>query len=233
MQSHIVKIVLLLLLQSIPTGWRFDTTGAPPGIVRTAKGTAQNSTGTTVTLSSITLTGGASLMVGAITHQSRTFASVTWGAASLVSDVDIAGATNRVAIWSTHNVTAGTNDIVVTISGAGAKGLTATQWTGLTTSSTLDKTASDSGSGTAPDSGSTATTAQDSEALVGAIGINSGSTSGTWQDSFTAGQEVVAGGFWTLKEGYKIDTAAGTRRAATTGETSANWVASIATYRGL
>lgn len=102
----------------------------------------------------------------------------------------------------------------------------------------FDKSSTGTGSGTNPKSGTTATTSQADEILIGSIGTEgpSGDDVGTWQQSFTAGVRVGtsgggAAGNVTISEGYRIVSSASTYEAEKTGITDRDWSAAIATYK--
>ncbi len=140
-------------------------------------------------------------------------------------------------VCSAHNVSAiGTSDTITLTFSSGTYGVSATvhEFSGLAAVATLDQVASNNGSSATPSSGSTATTTQAEELLVGAIGV-----SGPPTDSFTPGSGYTAlssvgfTGVWngTIRPEYRIVSATGSYQADGTLGTSSGWAAGIATYK--
>jgi len=186
-------------------------------ITRTAKGTATDKTsGNTVTISSIAITQGRSLIVGTA-FNGRAVSGVTWGGFDLTADLT----TTNAAIYSLHNCPGTTSNIVLTYSGTGnsAKAAFALEVAGI--AGKKDKTASAAGTSQTPSSGATATTSFGDEFVLGLVGTQgpSGDSAGTWQNSFTAGQRTgttgnPAGGNSTVNEGFIVVTGALATRTA-------------------
>lgn len=208
-------------------------------IVRTAKGTAavweEFDPTPAASISSVTLATGSSIIVRAIARVGTGDISCTWNGLALTRDLQVDDGNIRVAIFSKHNVTGATGNVVATVSSPDLESglvITAEQVTGLAASSTLDKTANASGISGSPSSGDTATTAQADEYLAGAIGrLAASAGGGSWSGSFTQGQGASDGVLLDLEEGYRIVAATGAYAAAKTGVTSSGWVAAIATYK--
>jgi len=140
-------------------------------------------------------------------------------------------------VCSAHNVSAlGTSDMITLTFSSGTYGVAATvhEFSGLAAVATIDQAASNNGSSATPSSGSTATTTQADELLVGAIGV-----SGPPTDSFTPGSgytvlsSIGFTGVWngTIRPEYQIVSATGSYQADGTLGTSSGWAAGIATYK--
>lgn len=198
-------------------------------ITRTAKG-AQYATGSTNTISNVTLNTGDTLIVGVDCH-SQTVTSVKWNNITMTRNVGPVGAgANQLSIYSLPNVTGATGNIVATYNNSDNNVISAAAVSGLA-SSPFDKSATATGSGTNPSAGPTATTSQASEILVGfAESGDGGVMGGTWNNSFTEGQ-AANGNQVTYDDGYNIVSSTGTYTASKTGITSAGWTAAIATYK--
>lgn len=147
-----------------------------------------------------------------------------------------AGADN-VYIAYTNNSTAATcgTGHVITANSAGSSFITisAAAYSGLATSGVLDKQHSASGTGTALDSGSTTTTAQANELLIGGGTVAAGSTvtwtAGTGYTIRSSVTNAAVGGVSYLEE--KIVSATGTYNATATSSVSGGWDAAIATFK--
>jgi Concanavalin A-like lectin/glucanases superfamily len=208
---------------------------------RTAKGTG-SATATSITISSVTLNPGDTLLVGTHWHSTAT-TGVTWNGTALHHDIgpvtEGSGGTSYADIWSLYTAAGGTGNIVASTSASHGGAVVASAVSGLSSASApagaLDKTVSASGSGTSISSGSTATTSQASEFLYGVIGGDDGSTlapPGVWSNSFTNGQGAIGGGGnGEISEGYNTVSSTGTYAAAMTGTVSQNLAALIATYK--
>lgn len=201
-------------------------------ITRTAKGTAASNGafgGTTVTLSSVAMTTGDTIVVCTAMANGAEFSTVKWNGTDLTKIV--------AGIWYLANVTGATGNVVANRSVGNFIGgaITALSLSGVT-SSPLDQSATATGTSTSPSSGATATTAQANEILIGSIGHNSGTPTnpqpGSWSNSFTAGQFSENAGTTTcVEDGYLLVSATGAYTAAKTGDDNLAWVASIATFK--
>lgn len=207
-------------------------------ITRTAKGTATSKTAGNLTLSNVSVTAGATLVV-CWNCDTTIIPTISYDGVNLTDAISTTygiGGILSAGIAYLSNVTGGTGDLVMGTSTT-AKAMAAIQLDSLA-ASPLDKTVSDGGNSTTPSSGATATTAQADEILIGAIGTNgpSGDAAGSWSNSFTAGQrDGTTGGAAltnvTISEGYRIVTATGAYTAAKTSITSRRWAALIATFK--
>lgn len=212
-------------------------------ITRTAKGTAQSkANGSSLTLSSVAIAAGASIVVF-VAHDPISITSVTWNSIGLTKDVEATNGSNvQGSIWSLHNASSATGNVVVTFSGnIDAKVLTAIQLSGIKNPLSLDVFTSATGTGTAPSSGATGTLANSAEFAVGAIGFETTSVSiGTWQNSFTDGQNIatsggtddtnIRGNDGYFHAGDLTNSTAGLT-ASKTGAASLDWAALIAVYQ--
>ena len=95
----------------------------------------------------------------------------------------------RVVIFSAHNIVALTNGNTITCThpSAAARAMSANEFSGLATSATRDQTSSGTGNSTAASSGSTPTTTQGSELVLGTIGVE-----GKSNESFTVGSSYTS-----------------------------------------
>ena len=209
--------------------------------VVTAKGTATGRAiaGTTLTLASVAISDGASVLVSILyLNTSVTLTGITWNGASLTQVATKVGTNCTCDIWALHGATGGTGSVVATFDATGATAAMAVdQVIGLSTSPT-DKTASATATSTSPSSGATATTTQANELWFGAVGTNGpvGDTAGSWSNSFTADQRDgttggVAATNVTISTGYRVVTSTGAATAAKTGITSREWEACVATFK--
>jgi hypothetical protein len=208
---------------------------------QTLKGTAQlkASQASWTALSNVSLATGEALLL-CIGTKGDTVTGVTWNGAALTPDVaNTASATAKSYIYSLPNATAGTGNIVVslgTLSTSG-KALTAMSVKGLLASSMLDKTAAGTGTGTTPTSGSTAATAQANELQYNCVGTNGplNQAAGSWVLASDTQRMGSSGGSpstnFTASEGTREVTGTGTYSAAKTAIASADWAASVATYK--
>lgn len=207
----------------------------------TAKGTATGKSlaGSTLTVASVAIVTGASVLVS-ITYQNilGVVSGITWNGVALTLVVQRTATNETTEIWALHNATGATGDVVATFDTVGLTcAMAVEQVTGLMTTPG-DKTASATGSSASPSSGNTATTTQAVEFLYGAIGTlgPSGDAAGTWSNSFTASQrDGTTGGVATtnitIATGSRNVSATGAYAAAKTGITSREWTAAIATFK--
>jgi hypothetical protein len=205
-------------------------------ITRTAKGTAQGNA-SSLTISSVTLAQGASLIVG-FGVRGATGVTVTWNGQNLTVDaLEVNNAGQGVA--SLHGVNAGTGNIVLTWTGTGSTkaALWASQFEGLAATGAYDVKSIANGTGTNPKSGPV-TTASVEELWVGNCNTwgPSGDAAGSWAQSFSDGQRVgttggSAGGNSTVSEGYRTVASGGVAEAEKTGITSRTWTVSVVAYK--
>jgi hypothetical protein len=157
------------------------------------------------------------------------------------ADANRVGVNDRVrtVILSAHNVTAlqGGDTITLSHPSVTARAASAVEFSGLTGSGALDQTSTAVGNSTTPSSGSTSTTAQPDELLIGAIGVE-----GPLGDIFTPGtnynaltRDGTTGGSGasniTIDPEYRIVSATGAYLANGTLGTGRRWAAAIATYK--
>ena len=109
---------------------------------------------------------------------------------------------------------------------------------GLLDTGGLDQLASSTGTGTEPSSGTTATTTQANELIIGVVGTEGpdGDAAGTWNNAFTAGlRHGTTGGDAdtniTISLGYNLVSAIGDYSASKSGITERDWTALIATFK--
>ena len=128
------------------------------------------------------------------------------------------------------------NTITVTHPSLAARAMNADEFSGIVASGALDKIASAVGSSTTASSGSTATTAQANELLVGAVGVETRSEAFTAGSGYTLLASVSSSAAGTAANNVTIDyearivAATGAYVADGTLATSRQWAAGIATY---
>jgi hypothetical protein len=213
----------------------------PPPITVTARGTVNNKVSSTSQTMSVTIgaTGNALMVSIASDASIGTVSSVTWGATSLTKIQELAGANLNLDQWIATSLTAGTQTLTVSFSGATIqKAIAASEIAGLK-ASPIDQFTAGQGSSLNPDSGATPTTTQASEIWFGTGSIEGpiGDLAGTWQNSFTTGQrDGTTGGTpqsnATVQEGYLIVSTTGAARAQIQLSTSRGWECAICTLKG-
>jgi len=190
-----------------------------------------------LTLTSITLAAGDTLLVGAVGADSA-MTDVTWNGNAMTQDVPPAGISASVcaSIWRYRASGGATGSIVATAESSTNIVFVAIKHD-LLDASPLDKQTADDNAGSVnADSGNTATTAQADEFLfgiVGAAGVST-DTAPTWLNSFTGGQFDKNAGTGTkalCAEGYHTVAATAAYKAAATLTNSREWGAAIATYK--
>lgn len=203
---------------------------------RTPKGTAgQKSHASSWTaLSSVSLSEGDTLLVCVATL--GTVTSVTWNGTGLTADATASG-TAVGYIYRLADVSAGTGNIVVNMSGSTTSAVAATAVAGLV-SSPFDKASTGTGSSDTPSSGATSTTAQADEFVFGCVATNGDvdDAAGIWNNGFAAGQRFGTTGQgptsnMTASEGWRIVSDTGTYTAAKANISSRDWAAAVATYK--
>ncbi len=105
------------------------------------------------------------------------------------------------------------------------------EFSGIVSPSWRDVTATASGAGTALTSGTTGTTAQNSELAVAAWAINSAEASFTAGGAYTAFGIVSQTGLGLLGE-FVVLSSTGTQSATGTAGTTGTWAGAQATYKG-
>ena len=213
----------------------------PVGPIVTAKGSAQGKAVGSLTIPNVTLTSGASLLVGIVFDATAAnIDSVNWGAvplSSITGGVVGVGAAGALAPFAAHAVAGGTADLVITWDAATTATAIAAEATGLT-ATPEDVMHNAQGSSTSPDSGATLSTAQASELLWGLVATNGPveDAAGSWSNGFTAGQrQGTTGGIatsnFTISDGFLVVSSIGTYAAGKTGITSRAWGAAIVTLK--
>lgn len=144
--------------------------------------------------------------------------------------VTTGGGERTLARWRAANPTAGPNTITIAVSGTlDTQRVWVGEYSGVATASPLDRTASATGSSTTPSSGATATTTQANELVLGAFvtvfaGYVFTGPGGAWTDRSEVADE-------RLNVIEQIATSTDTFTATGTYATSADWVATVITYR--
>ena len=142
-------------------------------------------------------------------------------------------------IFSAHVATALTsgNTITCTHPSVTARALSANEFSGLASTAAVDKVASATGNNTSPSSGSTATTTQAAELLIGGIGSKAprrkrlllGQTIRPLAALGTSGGTAAAN--ITINPEYRIVSATGAYAATGTLGSTRRWAAAIVTYK--
>jgi RHS repeat-associated protein len=107
------------------------------------------------------------------------------------------------------------------------------EFSGVSTSAPLDVDAGASATSTAPASGSTGTTAQAVELVVGGIGWNGGTTISAQTSGYTvntAHQSTATSAYNNAQSAYEVTTATGTQAYAATISASVFWGDIVATF---
>ena len=149
----------------------------------------------------------------------------------------------RITVFAAYSVTALPSGSTITIShdSLSARSAAVIVVRGLADSGALDQTQSATGTVSAVSSGTTSTTTQANELLLGALGEEGPNMDGPspWANSFSFGPRL--GTSWgsnsgtdtdvTVQLGWKIVGATGAYAAATTLNTARDWAAAIATFK--
>jgi hypothetical protein len=126
--------------------------------------------------------------------------------------------------------------ITITWTGMAVVVAAAAEWSGLTLTTPNDRTAAASGMSTSPSSGSTATTTQANELVMGVIASLGDSASFFPGSGFTGMDSppvgLLGGVTLTLGREYKIVAATGAYAATGTLPPNESWAAEVATYKG-
>lgn len=157
--------------------------------------------------------------------------SVTDTNGTPVEDVSKSGgiASYRVSIWSVLNANAGTHTFDLA-SGSTNSAIHAWEISGLATSSAFDKSSTDTGSGGTASSGSTATTSQADELIIGCVhAANTTFSAGSGYSDFQESTESTF--FQSFASEAKIVAATSTYQADFPYAGSPNWSAAVATYK--
>ena len=152
----------------------------------------------------------------------------------------------RTLIFAAYNVSALANGSAITVNHTSvtSRAVLVSVFRGLASSNVLDRTQTGTGAGsTAPSSGTTSTTTQADELLIGGIGLEGpnydapsvwvNSFSGSWRMGTRFGSSTGGGDTdITAQMGWKIVGATGTYTAQLTSlNTSRDWAAAIATLK--
>jgi hypothetical protein len=148
---------------------------------------------------------------------------------------------DNTAAWLDLNCAGGQTVVTVTpSSGASVGAVTVIEFSGVVTSSALDKSSTghvDSGT-TSFSSGTTATTSQADEVLVGAVTAQTNSTptvtgpSSPWVNETSVAFNIGTGERFTHKAGYQIQSSAGTATYSGTISPSSAYSAIVITLKG-
>ena len=205
----------------------------------TNRGTAQ--TDTSQSTLPVTTTGaiasGSKIILSAGWRTATTLSSVAGGGLTWTIDTQRVNgaATQHCALISADAPSGLASGTVITLTFSGnttAKSVSVEEVTGLAAQgSCFDKTTgADIATGTSFSSGSTATTAQADELLIGIIFYNAVEASTTWTGSFTALQHI-SGPTRSTGNAYRIVSATGAYAATGTYPTSSTANAIIGTYK--
>lgn len=133
------------------------------------------------------------------------------------------------AIWYVMNCPSGANTVTSNTVGSAPHTNHLLEYSGVATASALDQTATNSAVfNTSGNTGTTGTTAQADELLIGLIG-NEGVRTHTWGSSFTEKTDVANANSGSIAE--RIVSATGTYAGTATISSNSNWCACIATFK--
>lgn len=211
------------------TNYKQMSCRAASTVTVTPKGTASTSANLVgwTPLTNVTLAQGETLFV-CVTSKNDGPSSITWNGQALTLDsaAIYPGVFYRNNLWRISNVTAGTGNISMTLSGSNnVKSMLATAVKGLAATSVVDQQVNAYGfAGTETvTSGNTAPTSQPNEFLFACMG---GSATGiVWTSPATAGQNIS--GMWGA---YQTVSAVGNYNA-TASTTGGYWMANLVTYK--
>jgi len=151
----------------------------------------------------------------------------------------------RTYIFAAYNVTALASGSSITITqtvysstAVAARAAVVSVFRGLAPSGALEQSCVSSGTGSSSPSSGAATTVQNDQLLIGAIGTEGpgSDASGTWSNLFTAGPRAgttatTTDAEITISMGWRVVTSAGSYTAAKSGITSRDYAAAIATFK--
>ena len=137
--------------------------------------------------------------------------------------------TRRCQIWYAKNIAGGANTITLNMSGTGSVAAFAWEISGLNTTAPFDQLQLATGTGTAVSSGSTPTTTDANEILVGCMWNPSAETN-TPDATFTNLTQIVVGSD-RFVGGTKIVSSTGTYAYTGTLNASANWIGIVGTFK--
>jgi hypothetical protein len=211
-------------------------------VVRVSPTASETSTSSASPLT-ITASTAGNLLVLSVLFNAATTASVSAvfdnAGQSWPNKVDITSGALSCGIWAAYNCLPGTTTITVNFSAGVADVIRLQEWSGAQFyADPFDQSASNTGSTTTPNTGTTGTTAQDSELVVGVYGFTYTGTAPT-QGGFPAGftnDTAAATAFGsgtqlTEQHGYQAAKSTGTFNYSTTLSGSAPWIGAIATFR--
>ncbi|MBM2802689.1 MAG: hypothetical protein HW419_582 [Deltaproteobacteria bacterium] len=241
-RNHLLASTILVLCTALFA----SPAAAQIAFVKTIATNATNTTGTSiaVTVPAAGVAAGNSIIVSfAMNPATGTVSCADTASNSYGVDRDVVNGSGtsgvRTVILSADNVIAlaSGNTITCTHPSVAARAVSANEFSGLAVSAARDQTAGAIGSSMAPSSGSTPTTAQAVELLIGAIGVE-----GKSNETFTPGSSYTTIGRAGTNQGnaatnitinpeYRIVTATGAYAATATLGNSRAWAAAIATYK--
>ena len=165
------------------------------------------------------------------TVSSITETGVTW--TRQTSQTDTSGNDARdVEIWLGTVGSGASTSISISLSGAPAAAVAdVCEYSGIAASSSLDKTAGTYGQSTSTNTGTTSTTAQNSELWIGGIIVEGNNAQTTPTNGFTVRDGAVYNSAMSLAYLEKIVSATGTANSGTTISTSQYWTGCIATFK--
>lgn len=231
----------MIVASPFPCHWSGASGGGGGPIVRTSKG-EKDSAGASVaslTMTSVSITAGALLIVVASEVGSSGSMSCTFNGTTMASPVAInlpgPSPTGQLKVFQLSVSSATTGSIVLTPSASCALSIAAIQVTGLAHNA-ADDSVSNNGTVSAPDSGTTATTTQAAEYVQGAALLVDPGLMYSWSGTptfTTGGQDATQTvGLDTIvaTEGYVIASSTGTFDAKVTS-TPNEWAMCCVTYK--
>lgn len=193
-----------------------------------------DSTAGTATTASITMTGGNAIIVALDNYYStsayvfsHTCSDGTNSYTKVFDKSDFANGGSS-EVWVALNITGGSRTVSCSQSSSGQVTIRVMEFSGIKTSSAFDVSSGQEAGSTSFTSGTTSTTAQANELLIGSIAVTNGNHSGGagWTD---LGQYSAASGV-NMQTSYKIVSATGTYAYTGTTDTTISRVL-IATFK--
>jgi hypothetical protein len=189
-------------------------------------------------VSSLTITSGSTLVVCICENSPNRLSSVVYNDGTsnyaLTLRVSyIADQNSDVYIYSIDNAeaAAGGGSITITNTQVWVTSMTVYEVTGANTAGAFVKSCAAGARDTARNSGNTATTSQNDEAVIGCIGVDGSFTVNSWDGTATENVQADGTGASYIKSATKIVTSTGTYNVAATLSAKNYWVAAVATFK--
>jgi hypothetical protein len=172
---------------------------------------------------------------GYITISSITEGSAVWTKQAVAVETE----NLDLEIWAAPDIPSGLpTTIQITVNSPGANGnnnvvVDAFEYSGVATTSILDRTATNNGTSTASDTGTTLSTTQDNELILGAtVAVGATQTARSSPNGFNFIDGVEYNSLLSLAVFEKFVTSEGTQNSGATISISSGWLGCIATFFG-